>query len=147
MTQDAGVIPAFERMQYEALFHPVTRLPGWALLLDRVDVALLRANRVNRQIAVVILSDIKDAAGRALSVVDVADELRSKLRTDDTVAQVGDRTFVVVCNEIGDDDEARVIAQRLMEDLGVVCTLSIALSGGHRDRETVLTCALEQAMH
>jgi GGDEF domain-containing protein len=144
VTRDADVVPASERAQYAALFDPVTRLPGWALLVDRVNVALLRSQRLNRQVAVLVLRDIKASAGTSLALGDLAAKLHAALRPDDTIAQIGDRTLVAVCNDLSDDEQARRIAGRLLETSDVVCHLRITLSGRDHDAEVVLARALSR---
>jgi hypothetical protein len=147
MSQDTAVISASERAQYEALFDPITRLPRLALLVDRINVSLVRAHHVRCEIAVVILQYIKDPGGGPPDLAKIADELSSKLRIDDTVAQVGDGMLAVLCNEIAAEEDAHVIAQRLIEDSRIVSSITLTLSGEHRDAEAVLEHALEQAKH
>ena len=54
-----SVIPNDERVQYDALFDPITGLPQWALLVDRTEVALARALRVSCKVAVCVLDDVQ----------------------------------------------------------------------------------------
>lgn len=147
MSRDTEMISASERAQYEALFDPITRLPRLALLVDRINVALLRARRVSCEIAVVILQYIKDPGGGPPDLAQIADELSSKLRNDDTVAQVGDGTLAVLFNEIAAEEDAHVIAQRLIEDSRIMSSITLTMSGEHGDAEAVLEHALEQAAH
>jgi hypothetical protein len=44
-------------VQYERMFDRETGLPRWSLLLDRTTIALARAHRVNRVVAVFVLDD------------------------------------------------------------------------------------------
>jgi GGDEF domain-containing protein len=141
-----SVVPSEERAQYEALFDPSTGLPTWALLLDRTEVALARAERVNRKVAVFALEGVETTSGSAPDVGRFVSTLRANLRSDDTIARVADRTFVVVCNNIGRDKDAVVVAQRLVQNSDVVCQLGIALSSGGDDAPTLLTAAIKQAM-
>ena len=137
-------VPEFDRRQYEALFEPGTRLPKRALLVDRVGVAILRARRVDRFVAVMVLSNLRSC--NATSPIDmkaVAQMLHLRLRTDDTVARVGDSVLVVVCNAVDTDDNARLLAQRMMEGTGIVCRIGITLSDEQQDPEIVLARALE----
>lgn len=137
-------IPEFDRRQYEALFDPGTRLPKRALLIDRVGVAILRARRINRFVAVLVLSNIRSCtASGEIDIQAVAQMLQSRLRPDDTVARVGDSALVAVCNAIDSDDDARMIAQRMMENTGIVCRIGITFSGAQQNPEIVLARALE----
>jgi GGDEF domain-containing protein len=140
------VIPNEERAQYEALFDPVTGLPQWALLLDRTEVALARAQRVNCKVAVCVLDDIRTDTGEPANVERFVATLRGKLRSDDTIGRVGDQTFVVVCNVIGRDKDAGLVAQRLLENVDVVCRVGVVQSRAGDDASTLLTTAIQQAM-
>ena len=58
MTKPIELLPDVELRQYEeTLFELETRMPRRALLLDRIDVALQRAVRTNRLVALIVLSD------------------------------------------------------------------------------------------
>jgi diguanylate cyclase (GGDEF)-like protein len=105
--------------EYDALFDPVTRLPGRPLLRDRLEVALARATRVHSHVGVlfvdvIVPDDLAAGRGSSLDVLPlIAGRLRSAIRPDDTVARVGDTRFVVVCNEVADQLDLATIAQRL----------------------------------
>ena len=142
----SNVIPQGDREQYEALFDPLTGLPRWALLIDRTDVALARARRVNRKVAVFVLDDVKTSSGAAPDIERFVTKLRGNVRSDDTIARVADHTFVVVCNNIGRDKDAALVAQRLVQNTEVVCRLGISLSGDDEDASALLTSAVKQAM-
>jgi GGDEF domain-containing protein len=141
-----NVIPQGDREQYEALFDPLTGLPRWALLIDRADVALARARRVNRKVAVFVLEDVKTSSGAAPDVERFVTMLQANVRSDDTIARVADQTFVVVCNNIGRDKDAALVAQRLVQNTEVVCRLGISISGDDGDASSLLTSAVQQAM-
>lgn len=142
----SSVIPDDERVQYEGLFDPLTGLPRWALLLDRTEVALARAQRVNRKVAVYVLADVQTYSGSTPNVERFVATMRSNLRSDDTIARVADQTFVAICNNIGRDKDAALVAQRLVQNTDVVCRLGIALSSGSDDAATLLSAAIKQAM-
>lgn len=123
-----GVDTRRERSHYEQLFDPATGLPTWALLIDRIDMALARAQRTNRQLAVFVIDTPRPLDGSLHDVVTFARGLRSKLRPDDTVARTGSETFIVICNEIERGEDVVGIARRLVGELGVSCGLGAALS-------------------
>jgi hypothetical protein len=141
---DARPLPSdLEARQCEALRDPPTRLPLSALLIDRVAVAIARAQRANRCVAVLVLSNIRCTPSRAVDLRSIAQTLQQRLRADDTVAQVGDSALVVVCDAIETDEEARRIARRLMESTGIVCRIGITLSGAQVDPEQVVARVLK----
>lgn len=135
-----------ERALYDSLFDPLTRLPGWALLVDRTHMALAHALRMNRNIAVFVIDGPRPIDGRPFDVIEFAYELRSQVRTDDTVARIGPGTFVVVCNEVDEHGRnASAIAERFVSSLGVTCRLGAVLGEIGDAPERLLYRALEQA--
>ena len=108
-----------EEAQYRALFHAGTWLVKPALLRDRLEVALARAQRLHRLVAVVrvdveVPAEYTSGRGKLLNLLPlVAGRLRSAVRPDDTVGAVGDYRFVVVCNDLGDVEDLDRIIERL----------------------------------
>jgi GGDEF domain-containing protein len=141
-----SVIPNEERVQYEALFDAASGLPQWALLLDRTEVALARAQRVNCKVAVCVLDDVQTLSGEPPNVEQFVAALRGKIRSDDTIGRVAGQTFVVVCNDIERDKDAGMVAERLLENTDIVCRVGIVQSRGGEDASTLLTTAIQQAM-
>jgi GGDEF domain-containing protein len=141
-----SVIPNEERVQYEALFDSATGLPQWALLLDRTEVALARAQRVNSKVAVCVLDDLRTGSGEPANVEQFVATLRGRIRSDDTIGRVAEQTFVVVCNDIERDKDAGLVAERLLENIDVVCRVGVVQSRGGDDASTLLTSAIQQAM-
>ena len=118
--------------RHGALLDSLTGLPGGTLLIDRTMVALARARRHGRDVAVFVLDDPRFPNGTH-EARRVADVLRAALRPDDTLARIGTRRYAVVCNDVRADDDAALIARRLVYGCGLVCGLGVALSN---DRDT-----------
>jgi GGDEF domain-containing protein len=125
------------------LLDPLTGLPGPALLVDRVEMALIRARRQRKRVAVFVLYDAAPEPGPP--VVEVAERLRAVTRPDDTVARVAGRTFVVVCNELPKDTAADGIRARLYDGADAGCRVGLALGTGADDASGLLTTAAERA--
>jgi GGDEF domain-containing protein len=138
-------IPRAAREQYGGLFDPVTGLPGWALLLDRTRVALARAARAQRYVAVLVLHEVAWPPGRGGDFTSLATHFSACVRPDDTVARVADRTFVVVCSNIRDNGEVARIAQRLVQGAGIQCNLGKVLATFEADPEATIVRALDEA--
>ena len=108
-----------EEAQYRALFHAGTWLVKPALLRDRLEMALARAQRLHRLVAVIrvdveVPAEYTSGRGKLLNLLPlVAGRLRSAVRPDDTVGAVGDYRFVVVCNDLGDVEDLDRIIERL----------------------------------
>lgn len=98
------VVMVEERLAHAALHDALTGLPNRALLLDRVEAALVRSVRERREIAVLYcdldgFKRVNDTAGHAAGDVvltEVASRLVGVLRDGDTVARVGGDEFVLV---------------------------------------------------
>jgi diguanylate cyclase (GGDEF)-like protein/PAS domain S-box-containing protein len=112
---------AEEAMLHQAFHDTLTGLPNRALFLDRLGQALTRRGRIGSLTAVLFLDLdrfkwINDSLGHAAGddlLVQVADRLSSAIRSGDSVARFGGDEFVVLCDELDGDWEARVIAERI----------------------------------
>ncbi|ROP39371.1 sensor domain-containing diguanylate cyclase [Saccharothrix texasensis] len=123
------------------LLDALTGLPGRALLLDRLDQALIRA-RTRGTLASLVLADVHRMAavnaahgfrrGDELLAV-LAKRLRQGLRADYTVARYGGDSFAVVTEHPNGSGEA--VAARVRELTGRAVRL-----GGERVRTGVRVC-------
>ncbi|HEV3352941.1 MAG TPA: EAL domain-containing protein [Acidimicrobiales bacterium] len=112
---------AEEAMLHQAFHDTLTGLPNRALFLDRLGQALSRRGRIGSLTAVLFLDLdrfkwINDSLGHAAGdelLVQVAARLSSAIRSGDSVARFGGDEFVVLCDELDGDWEARVIAERI----------------------------------
>lgn len=123
------------------LLDALTGLPGRALLLDRLDQALIRA-RTQGTLATLVLVDVHRMAavnaahgfrrGDELLAV-LASRLRQGLRADYTVARYGGDSFAVVAEH--PDGSGEAVAERVHELAGRAVRL-----GGARVRPGVRVC-------
>jgi len=123
-------VEAEERLSHDALHDGLTGLPNRALLLDRLEAALLRADREGREIAVLFcdldgFKHVNDTAGHAAGdavLMETATRLRAVLRDGDTVARVGGDEFVVIVepwNRAGAAKKATLLDRRRGRDLAL----------------------------
>jgi GGDEF domain-containing protein len=133
-----------ERARYEHLLDDLTGLPKWALLIDRTAVALARAQRTGNQVAVFVIDDPHFAHGPR-TVKTVVATLQERIRPDDTLARLDDRRFAVMCNEMPADQDAALVARRLVYSTGIVCGLGVALSDADDNPEQLIGRALVEA--
>jgi len=105
-----------------ALTDPLTGLPNRRLLVDRVSMALVRAQRDHSAVAVLYLDldgfkEINDrlghGAGDALLKM-VAGRLSAVVREEDTVARLGGDEFVIVLR-LSSDADAGPVASKIIE--------------------------------
>jgi GGDEF domain-containing protein len=133
-----------ERAHYNNLFDPVTGLPtGWALLIDRMEVALARTRRTGSLVAAFVLDKPRLAHEERFG--GVVQSLRSQLRSDDTLAKIGDDRYVIMCADIADDAEAASLARRIINGSGVICSLGVALSIAGDSSDQLLARAIAAA--
>jgi len=105
----SDVVQAEERLTHDALHDALTGLPNRALLLDRLEAALLRSAREDSQIAVLFcdldgFKYVNDMAGHAAGdavLIETARRLRGVVREGDTVARVGGDEFVLIVEPWG----------------------------------------------
>jgi diguanylate cyclase (GGDEF)-like protein/PAS domain S-box-containing protein len=111
-------------LEHQATHDPLTGLPNRALLLDRLTVSLARAERFKTAVAVLFLDldhfkVVNDSLGHAMGdqlLIAAADRLKEALRQGgDTVARFGGDEFVILCEDLTSEDDARSIADRVNE--------------------------------
>lgn len=109
------------KLAYQAMHDSLTGLPNRALFLDRLSVAIDRARRTDTAIAVLFLDvdnfkEINDQLGHDAGdrvLVALADRLRTLLRPMDTVARFGGDEFTFLIEELTDEREVVLIADRI----------------------------------
>jgi diguanylate cyclase (GGDEF)-like protein/PAS domain S-box-containing protein len=117
---------ASERLLARRAYHdPLTGLPNRALLMDRLEHALARAHRQKTTLTVLLLDlddfkGVNDASGHECGdrlLEEVGRRLDSGVRSSDTVARLGGDEFVILLEEIGDEGEAALAADRIKKEL------------------------------
>jgi len=155
-----------EQLTRQAYHDSLTGLPNRALFQSRLEVALARAGRRQRTIAVLFVDldrfkVINDSLGHETGddlLVAVAERLREAVRVEDTVARLSGDEFTVLLEEVEDEVEAAQVAQRIIDDIRraidleghqvfVGASVGIALSHNGEDRAEDLLRDADLAMY
>jgi len=164
---EGTVVDITERKQHEAALEhqashdSLTGLPNRSLLRDRIEQAIVKAQRDHHLVAVVFVDLdhfklINDSLGHHVGdrlLLEVADRLMACVRGHDSVARQGGDEFVLVLTELHEDNEILAIVSRLLEiisqpwmdegqEYGLSCSVGISCypqDGG--DPDALLRCA------
>ena len=109
------------RLAHQATHDPLTGVGNRAALLDRLTLALARARRSGRAVAVLFcdldsFKAVNDQHGHDRGdrlLVEVADRIGRAVRPSDTVCRTGGDEFVIVCEDLADTEQADTIAERV----------------------------------
>jgi len=121
-----------QELVHQAFHDPLTGLPNRALLLDRLEQALARLRRRPGKVAVLFLDldnfkfindTLGHRAGDQLLQV-IAQRLATVLRPSDTIARLGGDEFVLLLEDLHEEDAARRVAIRILEQMGMPVELA-----------------------
>jgi diguanylate cyclase (GGDEF)-like protein len=120
-----GLEAANDQLRHIATHDALTGLPNRVLLDDRLDQAIMHAERNQQQFAVLVLDldrfkFINDSLGHHAGdelLNLVASRLRGAVSEIDTVARVGGDEFVLVLAPTAERPDAVAVAQRIIESL------------------------------
>jgi diguanylate cyclase (GGDEF)-like protein len=110
------------RVEYLAYHDGLTALPNRSLFNKLLSQAISVAKRFRRQLAVAFIDldrfkQINDTLGHEAGdelLKEVANRLKACLRDSDTVARLGGDEFVVLLTELGDEQYAATVAQKII---------------------------------
>jgi diguanylate cyclase (GGDEF)-like protein/PAS domain S-box-containing protein len=114
---------AEETIKHLAYHDALTGLPNRVLFNDRLIMAMARARRSNKGVAVMILDldkfkNVNDVLGHRIGdllLQGVAERLNQSLRKSDTVARMGGDEFLVVVPEVIRDEDSTAVARKIVE--------------------------------
>ena len=121
-----------EKLTYLAFHDPLTYLPNRRLFEDRLDHALLRAERHSSRHALLMIDLdrfklVNDSYGHPTGdslLVQVAGLLRRSLRREDTCARLGGDEFAVLLEDIDGVQQAVEVAERILGALADGCIVN-----------------------
>lgn len=154
------------RLQFMAQYDQLTGLPNRALLADRLQLALARAQREQLQLALLFLDldkfkQVNDTLGHGagdLLLQLVAERIQQCLRAMDTVARFAGDEFVVLLEDVHSPDHAPMVAEKIRLALNqpfdihghsrsVVPSIGIALYPQHAADSQQLLNKADKAMY
>jgi diguanylate cyclase (GGDEF)-like protein len=138
-TRTQGLEAANQKLRHLATHDPLTGLPNRTLLDDRLQQAILHADRDMRSFALLVCDldrfklineSLGHRAGDEL-LQEVARRLATVTRAVDTLARLGGNEFVLIGTSIGDADDAAGLAARVIDVLQTpvrIATIDIYVS-------------------
>jgi len=113
---------ATEQLRHQALHDALTGLPNRALLLDRLEQAIINMQRKNERFSLLLLDldgfkEVNDTYGHHvgdLLLSRVGIRLRAQLRDSDTIARLGGDEFAVLLSGAGSAEDANRVAANLL---------------------------------
>jgi diguanylate cyclase (GGDEF)-like protein len=151
---------------HKALHDPLTSLPNRDLFHDRLKHAITRAKRHDSLIAVMFLDldgfkPINDALGHEVGdrlLTALAKRLEDGLRGSDTPARFGGDEFVVLCEDVADEQHVIAIGERLQRaiaepfqiddhELHVTSSMGVVVSDGRLHGAGELIRNADEAMY
>lgn len=133
---------AQDQLRHLANFDRLTALPNRAMFHDRLSHALAKAQRSNREIALLFVDvdrfkSINDSLGHHTGdrvLRSIAKRLIRCVRKSDTVARLGGDEFTVILDELDGLDTVIAICERILETVAEPLVVS--------DNEITLTCSI-----
>lgn len=114
------------RLDHQAHHDALTGLPNRVLFIDRLNQAIKQAKRERFKVAVLFVDldrfkEINDSLGHSVGddiLIDIAQRLKSSIRTVDTVARLGGDEFTIIVSHIDNTSSVIEVGQKLIDVLG-----------------------------
>jgi len=155
-----------EEMRYHAFHDDLTGLPNRFLFVDRLEHALINADREERLVGLMFIDldrfkMINDSMGHEKGdqlLFQVAQRLRDSIRPGDTVARIAGDEFTLLLEGLKTVDRVLTIAQRIVtifarpfeldeQEVMITCSIGIALYPFQDDNAQTLVKKADAAMY
>ncbi|MDX1808449.1 MAG: diguanylate cyclase [Sulfurospirillaceae bacterium] len=118
-------------LQYMANYDMLTKLPNRILLKDRLEQAILRSKRSQKNFAILFIDldkfkEVNDTFGHNAGdqlLQMVADRIKTTIRQTDTLARFGGDEFVLILESASSKEQYILIAKSILEKLSMPFTL------------------------
>jgi diguanylate cyclase (GGDEF)-like protein len=122
----------YERLAFQAQHDVLTGLPNRMLFQDRVQQAILRAQRNRKKVAVLWFDldrfkQINDMLGHRIGdelLCEFAQRIKSSLRKSDTAARTGGDEFVVLVADLENTSDFQVVVEKLLKQIRISMVVS-----------------------
>lgn len=129
----AKVMDQQKQTLHAALHDALTGLPNRVLFNDRLEHGMEQAKRHGWTLAVMFMDldkfkTINDSYGHDAGdavLLTIAKRLKETTRTDDTVSRHGGDEFLYLLMEINDDQDAAIIAKKIIKAVQMPCDVSV----------------------
>jgi len=157
---------AEETIQRQANFDPLTQLPNRRLFLDRLGQEIIKSQRADFFLALLLVDldefkEVNDTLGHDVGDIllqEAARRIRSCLRDADTVARLGGDEFTVILADLSDRTHIETIAQKIIGRMAepfrlgdevayVTASIGITMYPGDADDIDTLLKHADQAMY
>ena len=157
---------AEETIQRQANFDPLTQLPNRRLFLDRLGQEIIKSQRADFSLALLLVDldefkEVNDTLGHDVGDIllqEAARRIRSCLRDADTVARLGGDEFTVILADLSDRTHIETIAQKIIGRMAepfrlgdevayVTASIGITVYPGDADDIDTLLKHADQAMY
>lgn len=116
-------IKSEKEIEYMAYYDHLTGLPNRTLFSDRLTQAIHLAKRNERYVGVIFMdldsfkmvNDTMGHSGGDILLKEVARGLMQRLRKTDTIARFGGDEFLILINNLADDEDIIKVADNIME--------------------------------
>ena len=166
----AGIIiqhrEMYEQLAFQATHDPLTELPNRRVFQDRLEQAILHAQREQEKVAVLLIDldrfkQVNDLLGHRVGdalLREVAQRAGSCLRKSDTLSRIGGDEFTVLLNPVdsveGAEKALRRIAQALQAPLTILdhkitvsASIGLSVYPNHGDDPATLVRNADLAMY
>ena len=147
-----------EQLSVQANFDSLTKLPNRSLMMDRLSQSLLKIERSNSFVVLLMLDldhfkKVNDTLGHAAGdelLVEAAHRLENSVRESDTVARLGGDEFLVLLPDLAKRESVELICRKLLDGFSkpfqiknheffITASIGVAISPDDgRDTQTLL---------